>query len=93
MDSMAAGDAERSTEFMFMGLPSAHEIPADLLALLPAWARWLAQDADGSWWCYEHEPNLAHLNWYENEVGRSVRIRKDASNPDWRETLLAVPPA
>jgi hypothetical protein len=51
---------------------------------LPGWVRWLAQDADGSWWAYEHEPNMSDSGWYENEVGRSVRVRKDAPNSRWR---------
>ena len=41
---------------------------------IPDWVCWIAQDADGTWWGYEVEPNLAHLSWYENEVGNSVRL-------------------
>ncbi len=40
----------------------------------PAWVCWLAQDADGVWWGYEVEPNMSHNGWYENEVGRSVKL-------------------
>lgn len=76
---------------MAMSLTMLEPFQRELLAATPAWARWLAQDADGSWWCYEHEPNLACINWYENEVGHSLRIRKDSPNPRWRETLFAVP--
>lgn len=31
---------------------------------LPDWALWLAQDADGAWWCYEAEPNQHGTGWY-----------------------------
>ncbi len=44
------------------------------LATLPDWVEWLAQDADGAWWGYEAEPNKQHNGWYENEVGRIVRL-------------------
>ena len=54
---------------------------------LPAWATWIAQDADGTWWAYEAEPNQHDHGWYENEVGRSVRLRRDDPNPTWPQTL------
>lgn len=72
--------------------------PADAAALarlaevldygrLPSWVAWLAQDADGAWWGFEHEPNRHDSGWYENEVGRSVRLARTAPDPDWRHTL------
>jgi len=54
----------------------------------PEWVQWLAQDADGSWWGYEVEPQQHHQGWYENELGRCLRIRKDAPNPEWRSCLI-----
>jgi hypothetical protein len=57
---------------------------------LPPWAQWLAQDADGTWWGFEHEPNESHIGWYENEVGRCQRLHQGPPNPRWRETLRAV---
>lgn len=53
----------------------------------PEWVRWLAQDADGGWWGYEAEPNLADGCWYENEVGRVVALGRGAANPEWRRSL------
>ena len=41
---------------------------------MPAWAAWLAQDEDGTWWVYEAEPNKQDHGWYENEVGRILRL-------------------
>lgn len=57
---------------------------------LPGWAVWVAQDADGSWWAYEAEPNRHDSGWYENEVGRSLRLGQDAPNPDWEHSLHRV---
>jgi hypothetical protein len=57
---------------------------------LPAWARWLAQDADGTWWAYEHEPNEGTVSWYENEVGNSLRISRTQRNSSWRQTLTRI---
>jgi len=54
---------------------------------LPDWVRWLAQDADGSWWGYEHEPNEGDSGWYENEVGASIKLLDAQHNPRWRHTL------
>lgn len=59
---------------------------------LPGWVRWLALDEDGSWWGYEAEPNLADHGWYENEVGRCIRLTGEAtasqiSLHEWRNSL------
>jgi hypothetical protein len=59
-------------------------------AIKPAWVCWLAQDADGTWWGYECEP-LQHDNgWYENEVGRIVRLGQSMAEHAWRDTLCKV---
>jgi hypothetical protein len=57
-----------------------------------SWVRWLAQDADGTWWGFEHEPNESHVGWYENEVGRCQRLGSGTPNGRWRETLQAIGP-
>ena len=59
---------------------------------LPAWVNWLAQDADGTWWGFEVEPHQHHQGWYENEIGRCVRITKETANPDWSLTLTRLAP-
>lgn len=56
----------------------------------PEWARWMAQDADGTWWCYEAEPNQMDSGWYENEVGRIQRLGRTAPPADWTDTLTRV---
>ena len=59
---------------------------------LPDWAEWIAQDADGTWWAYEAEPNQQHNGWYENEVGRIQRLCRDRPNPDWADSLARIRP-
>ncbi len=56
----------------------------------PKWVNWLAQDADGAIWGYEVEPLQYHQGWYENEVGRSIKIKILAPNPNWHETLKKI---
>lgn len=53
----------------------------------PKWMRWIAQDADGQWWGYEHEPHLAESSWYENEVGLSEKIEEQETVSNWKESL------
>lgn len=55
--------------------------------LLPDWVRWLAQDANGAWWGFEVEPLQADHCWYENEVGRSLKLETKHANAQWRNTL------
>jgi len=57
---------------------------------IPDWVCWIAQDADGTWWGYQVEPNLSHISWYENEVGDSVRLIKTEKNLDWVSTLQRI---
>jgi len=53
----------------------------------PQWVNWLAQDADGAIWGYAVEPLQHHQGWYENEVGRSIKLSNENSNNHWKETL------
>lgn len=58
---------------------------------IPSWVKWIAQDRNGAWWGFEHEPNEGATSWYENEVGRYVRLGQGKPNPMWRETLRRHP--
>lgn len=49
---------------------------------------WFAQDADGTWWGYEAEPNPMDRGWYENEVGRIVRLGRTAPPACWEIMLF-----
>lgn len=53
----------------------------------PVWVNWLAQDADGAWWGYEAEPHQHDSGWYENEIGRYIKLDSADINPGWRNTL------
>lgn len=57
---------------------------------IPAWVRWLAQDANGAIWGYEHEPNRSDSAWYENEVGRYRKLAQAEPNRGWVNTLRRV---
>ena len=57
---------------------------------LPEWIAWIAQDKNGVWWGFEQEPNEGHDFWYENEVGRYLKITTTEPNTDWRNTLLRI---
>jgi hypothetical protein len=57
---------------------------------MPEWVRWMAQDADGKWWGYEIEPQQHYSGWYENELGRSIQLKTDHPNPEWKNTLTSV---
>lgn len=58
----------------------------------PEWVNWIAQDADGACWGYEAEPNQQHNGWYENEVGRIVKLGMGEPPVDWTRTLTRWPP-
>lgn len=57
---------------------------------LPDWVAWIAQDADGAWWGYEIEPLQYHRGWYENELGRRVRLEDGPPGDSWAESLRRV---
>jgi hypothetical protein len=58
---------------------------------LPDWAKWVAMDEDGVWWCYEVEPHQHGRGWYENEVGRTMRLLDfHLKIPEWRLSLKRV---
>ncbi len=57
---------------------------------IPTWARWLAQDEDGTWWAYEAEPNQQHNGWYENEVGRIQRLGVMPAPDNWQAMLIRL---
>jgi hypothetical protein len=57
---------------------------------LPDWVTWLAQDADGVWWGYQVEPLQYHRGWYENEIGRCIRVGRGEPGSQWADTLRKV---
>lgn len=57
---------------------------------MPEWVQWIAQDADGVLWGYEVEPLQHDHGWYENEVGRNIKLLSADTNPEWQATLQKV---
>jgi hypothetical protein len=66
------------------------ELPDGMLDQIPRWVVWIAQDSDGAWWGYEHEPNMSDTGWYENEAGALIRLKQEDPNPAWQRSLLKV---
>jgi len=64
----------------------------DLSAVeVPEWVRFIAQDSDGSWWGYSVDPLQNHRGWYENELGRNVKLLQGKLVGDWRDNIFAYP--
>jgi len=57
---------------------------------IPDWVNWIAQDANGVIWGYEVEPLQHHQGWYENEVGRSIKLDVQVYNKNWANTLTKL---
>lgn len=53
----------------------------------PEWARYMAQDSDGSWFWYENEP-IAQKSYFLSN-GNLQPCRKE--NPNWRSTVEERP--
>jgi len=58
-----------------------------IISNTPGWARYVAQDPDGSWWAYEAEPHIHDNGWYENEIGRLKKIGDGDKNQNWKNSL------
>ena len=56
---------------------------------MPDWVRWVAQDGSGVWWGYSVEPLRNDNGWYENEVGRYVRLGVNNAD-DWQRSLTKI---
>lgn len=60
----------------------------------PSWARWAAQDRDGSWWAYKRRPymEIGLDSWRYEGSGRVKRITDGLSEPveNWQETLIKL---
>ena len=54
---------------------------------VPGWVGWVAMDADGALWGYQQEPNQHDIGWYENEVGRYIKLGQGAPTAQWQQCL------
>ena len=59
----------------------------------PAWVHWIAQDEDGAWWGYEVEPLRHDRGWYENEVGRCIKLGQGRPAASWTDSVRRWPPS
>jgi len=57
---------------------------------IPNWVRFIAQDADGTWWGYSVEPLQNHNGWYENEVGEHIKLFKAEEQKRWQQCVFSV---
>ena len=58
----------------------------------PDWVKYIAQDSDGSWWGYSVEPLQNTTGWYENEVGKHIKLGTDQGDSvhatlEWTQSL------
>ena len=59
---------------------------------VPTWARWLAMDADGSWYVYEAEPKAERLGslWTSWQQPFQTIPSLPKSNNNWRTELYQL---
>lgn len=56
---------------------------------LPEWAKYVAQDFDGAWHCYDRQPKLDAACWYA--ASRSLYLNTTLrGNPFWWKTVYRV---
>jgi hypothetical protein len=51
------------------------------------WARYYAQDDDGSWWQFSHEPEQGEGYWIVS-TGRSSYVTQGSKPADWTQQLF-----
>lgn len=57
----------------------------------PDWANWLAQEADGQWWWFEHPVEWCSDGWAWVNTSQQGRFRKVGDPPDCQDTLESRP--
>ena len=57
----------------------------------PEWAQWLAQDRDGQWFWYSHEPVTSQNSWATQTGLRSEHAFVRDTKPSWHGTLEGRP--
>jgi len=64
----------------------------DIPVQVPDWAKWVAQDKNGDWWCYERMPRISDMGPFEWSFsgGDCELLGTFEPNPNWRETLREV---
>lgn len=57
---------------------------------IPAEIHWVAQDAAGTWWGFEHRPHAGGSGWREMDMSSFVKLGRGRPNPNWRASLQKV---
>lgn len=60
----------------------------------PEWAKWLAQDYNGSWYWYSHKPRIytdLHAWGINDPLAKVQRAYRDCLNHEWQSTLEKRP--
>ncbi len=57
---------------------------------IPAEIHWVAQDAAGTWWGFEHRPHPGGSGWREMDMSSFVKLGRGRPNPNWRVSLQKV---
>lgn len=57
---------------------------------IPTEIHWVAQDAAGVWWGFEHRPHAGGSGWRELDMTSFVKLGRGRANPNWRESLRRV---
>lgn len=57
---------------------------------IPGEIHWVAQDASGTWWGFEHRPHAGGSGWREMDMSSFVKLGRGRPNPNWRGSLQKV---
>ena len=57
---------------------------------IPTEIHWVAQDAAGVWWGFEHRPHPGDSGWRELDLTSFVKLGRGRANPNWRQSLRQV---
>lgn len=48
---------------------------------------WIAQNSNGVWWGFEIEPQLAEMEWENQQNGMKILLKEEEANENWEDTL------
>lgn len=57
---------------------------------IPSEIHWVAQDATGTWWGFEHRPHAGGSGWREMDMSSFVKLGRGRPNANWRGSLQKV---
>lgn len=58
---------------------------------LPWWARWIAKDADGTWFFYRLKPTTWDPIWWPNRSDQKMEMAgRTKPTPGWRNELYRI---